>query len=181
MGNIDGITMIDGEKTTYESKIRRNKDRRLDVEGQVPRKQKGKNVDLVGRDTRSQKDWFIVESMATWDEMSSKYLTEASVTLFKELHMLATSRILEANSEQFVEIARFFAVYSGGPGFKTFQLRPTKNSPYIFLHQAHTSHVLPSEPLAWIPQIKGIAHLLRVRASTCGNISFFQEEQRTGH
>jgi len=77
--------MIDGEKTTYESKIRRNKDRRLDVEGLVPRKQKGKNVDMVGRDTRNQKDWFIVESMATWDELSSKFLNEASVTLIKEL------------------------------------------------------------------------------------------------
>ncbi|KAG0048106.1 hypothetical protein BGZ83_006900 [Gryganskiella cystojenkinii] len=48
LGNVDGITMIDGENTTYESKNRRNKSRRLDVEGQVHRKRKGKNVSMVG-------------------------------------------------------------------------------------------------------------------------------------
>ncbi|KAG0247914.1 hypothetical protein BG011_000733 [Mortierella polycephala] len=174
LGNVDGITMIDGEKTTYESRSRRNKDRRLDVEGQVPRKQKGKNVDMVGRDTRNRKDWFIVESMAVWDEFSTKFLHETDVVLFKELHLLASSRIQEAKREDFVENARFFAVYSGGPGFETFQLRPTKKSPYIFLHQAHVSHILPSAPQSWTRQIQGIAHLLRVKAVVAGTIQHYQ-------
>ncbi|KAF9177515.1 hypothetical protein BGZ50_008685 [Haplosporangium sp. Z 11] len=174
LGNVDGITMIDGEKTTYESRNRRNKDRRLDVEGQVPRKQKGKNVDMVGRDTRNQKDWFIVESMAVWDEFSTKFLHETSVVLFKELHLLASSRVQEAKRKDFVENARFFAVYSGGPGFETFQLRPTKKSPYIFLHQAHVSHILPSASQTWTRQIQGIAHLLRVRAAVAGTIQHYQ-------
>jgi len=72
--------IIDGEKATYESKNRRNRVRRLDVEGLVPRKQKGKNVDMVGRDTRSQKEWFIVEyghlgwalyEVSEWNQLDS--------------------------------------------------------------------------------------------------------------
>ncbi|KAI7815748.1 hypothetical protein BC939DRAFT_92300 [Gamsiella multidivaricata] len=166
--------MIDGEKATYESKNRRNKGRRLDVEGQAPRKRKGKNVDMVGRDIRDQKDWFIVESMPVWDELSTKFLHETSVVLFKELHLLASGRTQDIKLENFVESARFFAVYSGGPGFKTFQLRPTKKSPYIFLHQAHRSHILPSAPQQWTRQIQGIAHLLRVRAAMAGTIQHYQ-------
>jgi hypothetical protein len=69
---------MDGVKTN-ESKSCRNKGRRLDVKGQVPRNQKGKNVDMVGRDVRDQKDWFIIESMAIWDEFSTKFLQETGV------------------------------------------------------------------------------------------------------
>ncbi|KAG9064397.1 hypothetical protein KI688_003585 [Linnemannia hyalina] len=94
LGNVNGITMIDGEKTTYESRNRRNKYRRLDVEGQ--------------------KDWFIVESMAVWDEFSTKFLHETSVVLFKELHLLASSRVQEAKRKDFVENARFFAAMVAG-------------------------------------------------------------------
>ncbi|KAG0065314.1 hypothetical protein BGZ92_005590 [Podila epicladia] len=112
LGNVDGITMIDGEKTTYESKNRMNKGRRLDVEGQAQRKRKGKNVDMVGRDTRDQKDWFIIESMAVWDEFSTKFLHETSVVLFKELHLLASGRTQEVKPEDFVKSARFFAQWT---------------------------------------------------------------------
>ncbi|KAG0079044.1 hypothetical protein BGZ93_003301, partial [Podila epicladia] len=181
LGNVDGITMIDGEKTTYESKNRMNKGRRLDVEGQAQRKRKGKNVDMVGRDTRDQKDWFIIESMAVWDEFSTKFLHETSVVLFKELHLLASGRTQEVKPEDFVKSARFFAVYSGGPGFKIFQLRPTMKSPYIFLHQAHKSFVLLSAPQQWTRQIQGIAHLLRVRAAVAGTIQHYQRCLTTMH
>ncbi|KAF9168027.1 hypothetical protein BGX21_010900 [Mortierella sp. AD011] len=173
LGNVNGITMIDGEKATFESKNRRNKGRRLDVEGSTPRKRKGKNVDIVGRDTRDKKDWFIVESMPGWDEHSTKFLRETSVVLFKELHLLASIRTQEVKQDDFVKNARFFAVYSGGPGFKTFQLRPTVKSPYIFLHQAHTTYILPSSPQTWTRQIQGIAHLLRIRAAMTETIQHY--------
>ncbi|KAF8921699.1 hypothetical protein BGZ58_003994 [Dissophora ornata] len=82
-------------------------------------------------------------------------------------------RIEEVKSENFVNNVRFFAVYSGGR-VKTFQLRPTKKSPYIFLHQAHVSEVLPSALQTWIRQIQRIAHLLRVRALMTETVLHYQ-------
>ncbi|KAF8952707.1 hypothetical protein BGZ46_003394, partial [Entomortierella lignicola] len=45
-----------------------------------------------------------------------EFLRETGVILFEELHLLASCRIEEVRQEDFVDSARLFAVYSGGPG-----------------------------------------------------------------
>ncbi|KAF9994470.1 hypothetical protein BGZ79_000781 [Entomortierella chlamydospora] len=107
--DIDGITMVDGEKHGLESTKRNGKNRRLDIEGSSPRKPGGKKLDLVARDTTNNRDWFIVESMKDWDETSTKFLHETSITLFKQLHLIASHRIQEARSSSFKNNARCVA------------------------------------------------------------------------
>ncbi|KAF9085577.1 hypothetical protein BGX27_003428 [Mortierella sp. AM989] len=66
LADVDGLTMIDGEKAGLESGKRRNMGRKVDTESPAPRKQAGRKVDLVARDTVNSRDWFIhfiVESL----------------------------------------------------------------------------------------------------------------------
>lgn len=87
---------------------------KVDMEHSAPHKQTGRKLDLVARDTTDKRDWFMVESLKDWDEESTKCLRELDVTLFKDLHLIASHRLQEQSHVQFREEARFFSVYSGG-------------------------------------------------------------------
>ncbi|KAI1298996.1 hypothetical protein EDD11_006577 [Mortierella claussenii] len=163
LSDVDGLTMIDGEKTGLESGKRKNVGRKVDLEIPAPRKQIGRRLDLVARDTTNKRDWFIVESLKEWDEMSTKFLRELDVTLFKDLHLIASHRLQEQPSPHFRSQARFLAIYSGGRGFKTMEMRACPFSPYIMLIHLYDSHLLPSTTATWKPQIQGLTHLLQVR------------------
>ncbi|KAF8923354.1 hypothetical protein BGZ58_003045 [Dissophora ornata] len=119
LSDMDGLTMIDGEKAGLESGKRRNMGRKVDMETPTPRKQTGQKLDLVARDTTNKRDWFVVESLKEWDEVSTKFLHELDVTLFKDLHLIASHRLQEQPSPHFRSQARFFAIYSGGKPLST--------------------------------------------------------------
>ncbi|KAF9954074.1 hypothetical protein BGZ72_004936 [Mortierella alpina] len=51
LADVDGLTMIGGEKAGLESGKRRDMGRKVDTETPAPRKQAGRKVDLVARDT----------------------------------------------------------------------------------------------------------------------------------
>ncbi|KAF9196616.1 hypothetical protein BGZ50_009131 [Haplosporangium sp. Z 11] len=112
LSGVDGLTMIDGEKAGLESGKRRNMGRKIDMELSTPCKQTGRKLDLVAKHTTNKRDWFIVESLKEWDEMSTKYLRELDITLFKALHLVASHRLQEQSNGQFHNEARFFSVYS---------------------------------------------------------------------
>ncbi|KAG0013439.1 hypothetical protein BGZ82_002142 [Podila clonocystis] len=114
LSDVDGITMIDGEKAGLESGKRKNTGRKVDPEIPTARKKIGRKLDLVARDTTNKRDWLIVESLKEWDEVSTKYLRELDVSLFKDLHLIASHRLQELSSAQFRSEARFLSVYSGG-------------------------------------------------------------------
>jgi hypothetical protein len=114
LSDVDGLTMIDGEKPGLESGKRRNMGRKVDMETPPPRKQMGRRLDLVARDTTNKRDWFIVESLKEWDDVSTKFLHELDVELFKDLHLIASHRLQEQLSPHFRSQARFFSIYSGG-------------------------------------------------------------------
>ncbi|KAF9091343.1 hypothetical protein BGX27_002048 [Mortierella sp. AM989] len=105
--------MVDGDKRGAESTKRKGKDRRLDIEGSAPRKPGGKKIDIIARDTINERDWLCIECMKEWDETSTKFLRENGVLLFKELHLIASHRLREANSVIYKDNARFFSIYSG--------------------------------------------------------------------
>jgi hypothetical protein len=114
LADVDGLTMIDGEKAGLESGKRRNMGRKVDTESLAPRKLAGRKVDLVARDTINGRDWFIIESLKEWDEVSTKFLRELDVTLFKDLHLITSHRLQEQSHNRFRKQARFFSMYSGG-------------------------------------------------------------------
>ncbi|KAI7823521.1 hypothetical protein BC939DRAFT_158624 [Gamsiella multidivaricata] len=122
LSDVDGLTMIDGEKAGLESGKRRDIVRKVDVETPTPREQSGRTLDLVARDTTNKRDWFVVENLKEWDEMSTKFLREVDVTLFKDLHLIASHRLREQPSIHFRSQARFFAIYSGGKPFNAIGL-----------------------------------------------------------
>ncbi|KAF9201876.1 hypothetical protein BGZ59_002469, partial [Podila verticillata] len=163
--DVDGLTMIDGEKAGLESGKRKNMGRKVDVELSTPRKQTGRKLDLVARDTTNKRDWFIVESNKEWDEVSTKHLREIDMTLFKDLHLIASHRLQEQSSAQFRSEARFLSVYSGGRGFRTMEMRACPSSPYVMLVHLYDAHLLPSMATTWKLQAQGLAHLLQVKVS----------------
>ncbi|KAF9165746.1 hypothetical protein DFQ26_009428 [Actinomortierella ambigua] len=115
LADVNGVTMIDGEKQGYETSRRRNHDRHADMEGGVPRKQAGDKLDTLACDTTNKRDWMIVENCREWDESSTKYLQELEVKLFKNLHLIAAHRLEELKHRPgFADDARFFSIYSGG-------------------------------------------------------------------
>ncbi|KAF9159012.1 hypothetical protein DFQ26_007010 [Actinomortierella ambigua] len=174
LADVDGLTMIDGEKAGLESGKRRNMGRKVDTETPAPRKQAGRKVDLVARDTINSRDWFIIESLKEWDEVSTKFLRELDVTLFKDLHLIASHRLQEQPHARFRKQARFFSMYSGGRGFKTMEMRTCPFSSYIMLVHLYDSHILPSTTGTWKQQAQGLTHLLQVRACATATVKTYE-------
>ncbi|KAI8602239.1 hypothetical protein EDD21DRAFT_414180 [Dissophora ornata] len=181
LSDMDGLTMIDGEKAGLESGKRRNMGRKVDMETPTPRKQTGQKLDLVARDTTNKRDWFVVESLKEWDEVSTKFLHELDVTLFKDLHLIASHRLQEQPSPHFRSQARFFAIYSGGKplsttgrGFKTMEMRTCPFSAHIMLVNLYDSHLLPSTTATWRLQAQGLAHLLQVRSCATRTVEIYE-------
>ncbi|KAF9158065.1 hypothetical protein BGX21_003863 [Mortierella sp. AD011] len=175
LSDVDGITMVDGEKHGLESAKRKNKDRKIDLETPPTRKLTGKKLDLLARDTTDSRDWMVVESMGGWDEKSTKFLLEADVVLFKELHLIATHRTKEAKSSYFKDNARFISLYSGERGFKAYELRACVRSKYIMLLYSYPSFVLPSKEEGWKVQIRGLVHLLQIRMCLIKTIMLYNK------
>ncbi|KAF9947869.1 hypothetical protein BGZ65_008481 [Modicella reniformis] len=173
LSDVDGLTMIDGEKTGLESWKRKNMGRKVDMEAPPARKQSGPKLDLVARDTTNKRDWFVVESLKEWDEVSTEFLGEDGI-LIKELHLIASHRLQEQPSPQFRAQARFFAIYSGGRGFKTMEMRACPFSGYIMLVHLYDSHLLPSTAKPWKQQVQGLTHLLQVRDCVTRTVEMYE-------
>lgn len=114
LSDVDGITMVDGEKHGHESTKRNGQNRRLDQEGQNPRKPGGNKLDLAARDLVNQRDWLVGEAKKEWDELGTNFLREVGVKLFKHLHLVAEHRLQENGSMAFKNKSKFFAFFSGG-------------------------------------------------------------------
>ena len=112
--DVDGITMVDGEKHGHESTKRNGQNRRLDQEGQNLRKPGGNKLDLAARDLVNQRDWLVGEAKKEWDELGTNFLREVGVKLFKQLHLVAEHRLQENGTVAFKDKSRFFAFFSGG-------------------------------------------------------------------
>ncbi|ORZ27669.1 hypothetical protein BCR41DRAFT_392126 [Lobosporangium transversale] len=177
LSDVDGVTMIDGEKAGLESGKRKNMGRKVDMETSPPRKQSGRKLDLVARDTTNKRDWFVVESHKEWDEVSTKFLHELDVTLFKDLHLISSHRFQEQPSSHFRSQARFFAIYSGGRGFKTMEMRASPFSAYIMLVHLYSSYQLPPTATVWKLQSQGLAHLLQVRSCVKRTVEMYETEE----
>ncbi|KAG0002541.1 hypothetical protein BGZ80_005957, partial [Entomortierella chlamydospora] len=122
--------MDGGERHGYESTKRNGQSRRLDQEGLNPRKPGGKKLDLVAQDPVDKRDWLVGEAKKDWDELGTNFLRETGVSLFKQLHLIAEHRLQENGTVALRDMARFFAFYSGGRGFKAIELRSTQKSNY---------------------------------------------------
>ncbi|KAF9953643.1 hypothetical protein BGZ65_004541 [Modicella reniformis] len=176
LSDVDGLTMIDGEITGLESEKRRNMGRKVDMETPPSSKQSGRRLDLVARDTTNKRDWFVVESLEEWDEVSTTFLRELDVTLFRELHLIASHRLQEQPSSHFHNQACFFAVYSGGRGFKTMEMKACPFSDYIMLVHLYDSYLLPTTAARWRPQVQGLTHLLQVRDCVSRTVKMYQDD-----
>ncbi|KAF9112814.1 hypothetical protein BGX27_002742 [Mortierella sp. AM989] len=179
LSDVDGITMVDGDNHGYESTKRNGQARRLDQEGQNPRKPGGDKLDLVARDVVNQRDWVVVEAKKKWDELGTDFLLQIGVKLYKQLHLVAGHRLEEVGTVAFMKKARFFAFFSGGRGFKAIELQATEKSSYIKLFHAHPSFVLPSDPGNWKGQLHGLVHLLRIKKCVVETIQLYNQHFRT--
>ena len=74
---------------------------KVDTETPASRKQAGRKMDLVARGTINSRDRLIVESLKGRDEVSTKFLRELDVTLFQDLHLIASHRLEEQYHAQF--------------------------------------------------------------------------------
>ncbi|KAF9578614.1 hypothetical protein BGW38_005497, partial [Lunasporangiospora selenospora] len=171
--DVDGLTMIDDAKVILESGKRKNMRRKVDMGLTTSRKQTGRKLDLVARDTTNMRDWFIVENIKDWDEMSTNYLRELDMALFKDLHFIARRRLQDQYFVKFRSKARFFSVFSGGRGFKTVEMRAVPFSPYIMLVHLYYSFLLPTSVTTWKPQMQGLVHLLQVRNCVAETIKLY--------
>ncbi|KFH70216.1 hypothetical protein MVEG_03067 [Podila verticillata NRRL 6337] len=185
LNGIDGITMLDGEKFSLESTQLRNKNRRLDVEvktqaeKKATRKAAGNKLDLIARDTLNHRDWCVGEAKKDWDELSTEHLKHTAVDLFKKLRLISIYRCKERGTN-FRNEARFFSFFSGGNGFKAFQLRSSPKSAYVTLFHEYPPHVLPAEAGDWVDQFLGLWFLLRVKIAATQTIQLFnQRPQRS--
>ncbi|KAI1313011.1 hypothetical protein EDD11_002789 [Mortierella claussenii] len=183
LNGVDGITMLDGEKFGLESTQHRNKSRRLDVEVKIitekkaTRKAAGSKLDLIARDTLNHRDWCVGEAKKDWDELSTEHLKHTAVDLFKKLHLISIYRCKERGAD-FRKQARFFSFFSGGNGFKAFQLRSSPKSAYISLFHEYPPHVLPTEAGDWVDQFLGLWFLLRVKIAATETIQLFNQRSQ---
>lgn len=114
LADLDNMYMIDGEKMGLESSRRKNDGRQWTPDTKPRRKRIGRKLDLIARDVVELKDWFLVERMKDWDEVSNKFLKESSCDLVRETHTIMANRMQDTMNVGFKDEARFFGVYSGG-------------------------------------------------------------------
>ncbi|KAG0188176.1 hypothetical protein DFQ28_005297 [Apophysomyces sp. BC1034] len=113
------ILMLDGETAWIKPTKRRHKSRKADA-AETP----SRRCVRLSRNFVNKKDRFTVESMRTWDEQATKFLKEADVDLFRELHTIMMHRIQEVDSEEFNRNAHFFSIYTEDKGLRTIELKP---------------------------------------------------------
>ncbi|KAF9155782.1 hypothetical protein BGX20_004373 [Mortierella sp. AD010] len=183
LNGIDGITMLDGEKFGLESTQYKNKNRRLDLEvmtnteKKTMRKAAGSKLDLIARDTLNHRDWCVGEAKKDWDELSTEHLKHTAVDLFKKLRLISIYRCKERGAD-FKKEAQFFSFFSGGNGFKAFQLRSSPESAHISLFHEYPPHVLPTEAGDWVDQFLGLWFLLRVKIAATRTIQLFNQRSQ---
>lgn len=59
-------------------------------------------------------DWFLMDSMKDWDEVSNKFLNESGCDLVRETRTIMAIRLQEIMTIGFKKETRFFGVYTGG-------------------------------------------------------------------
>ncbi|KAF9184619.1 hypothetical protein BGZ50_003573 [Haplosporangium sp. Z 11] len=161
------IFMVDGEKTAYSSSRRRNKNRSHDE-----RKRFGRRFDLIARDLKAKIDWLYVESMKVWNEQERKYIVETSEDLFRETVSMIHDRITEARDpKHFIQDARFFAIYTGGRAFKSYQIRP--RSHYMKVMKAHPTFQLSTRANNLRTSAQGLAHIIQIRAALLNTVRLY--------
>ncbi|KAF9157213.1 hypothetical protein DFQ26_009028 [Actinomortierella ambigua] len=156
LGGVKGLMMIDGGKAE-------------------PREHARWNVDLVARDTTTDRDWLIVESLKKSDESSTEFPREDDVAPFKNLHFIASQRLQERPHARFRKEARFFSIYSGDLDFKTLEMRACPFSSRIMLFREYDWHELPATPRTWRRHVQGLAHLLQVRSCVTATVKMYDE------
>lgn len=95
LSDVDGITMVDGEKHGHESTKHSGQNRRLDQEVQKSRKPGGNKLDLAARDLVNQKGLIDRRSQEGMGRAGDALLWEVGVKLFKQLHLVAEHRLQE--------------------------------------------------------------------------------------
>ncbi|KAF9197595.1 hypothetical protein BGZ49_001891 [Haplosporangium sp. Z 27] len=171
--------MIDGEKTGLESSKRKNHGRQWKQDSPISRKKMGKRFDLIGRDVVDKKDWFLVERMKNWDELSSKFLKESGCDLFRETYTIMKHRSQDSTNLTFKDTARFFGVYTGDRGFKSFEIRPAGEGTYISLFKEFPVYGLPTQAIDMKPHVQGIVHLLQIRKCLIETINLHHRTEPT--
>ncbi|KAF9931528.1 hypothetical protein BGZ65_004864, partial [Modicella reniformis] len=174
LGDQDNVYMIDGEKTGLDSSKRKNQGRQLNPDTSIPRKRMGRKLDLIARDVLDKKDWMIVERMRSWDEKSTKFLKESGCDLFRETHTIMTHRLQDTANRHFKDDARFFGVYTGDRGFRSFELRPARVESYVSLYREHPVYELPTSVTDMKAHVQGIVHLLQLRECMIDTIASYR-------
>jgi hypothetical protein len=189
LNDVEGIFMVDGEKSGIDSTRRRNMDRQHNPDG-TSRKKTGKKLDLICRDEIQKQDWMVVERMRTWDTKSTKYLKEVEHVVIRETATITQNRISDAPSA-FRDSCRFSVGYAGGElsllfrviwivgyialstdylnpyylgrGFTTIQMRPVNRESYVLLMQRSPLYVLPAEIGDLRSQFRGLVRIIQTR------------------
>ncbi|KAF9896864.1 hypothetical protein BX616_006620 [Lobosporangium transversale] len=175
--DVSEIIMIDGEKAGLESKIRRNKSRRTESDAST-RRRIGRKLDLVARNYLRKEDWFIVQFMNEWNPKAPKFLVEANVHLFRELHNIMVHRLQQAKNDDFQTRARFFSIYAGDRGFRTLELRAAGSRTYVALCKIHKCYSLPPFYDNLSKQFQSLTHILQLRACASETIYLYQQVLR---
>ncbi|KAF9904781.1 hypothetical protein EC991_002351, partial [Linnemannia zychae] len=162
LDDVTGVLMVDGEKAGIESSLRRNKSRKSEGDA-TSRRRTGRKLDLVARNLIRKEDWFIVESMHVWDQTSPKFLVEANVDLFREIHTIMVHRLQQAKNDEFQKNARFFSLYAGDRGFRTLEIRAMGARSYVAVCKVHQSYSLPSTLGNLVLQFQSLVHILQIR------------------
>ncbi|KAG0358249.1 hypothetical protein BGZ54_010505 [Gamsiella multidivaricata] len=88
--------------------------------------------------------------------------------------MIAMHRNHEARNAAFSSQARFFSLYAGDRGFRTFELCPAGPESYVTLFKAYPSYKLPETMKGLVPQFQSLTHLLQVRMCMLATIRLYQ-------
>ncbi|KAF9119394.1 hypothetical protein BGX30_003868, partial [Mortierella sp. GBA39] len=180
LDDVTGIMMVDGEKAGIESMLRRNKSRKTEGDA-TSRRRIGRKLDLVARNFIRKEDWFIVESMRTWDQTSPKFLVEANVDLFREMHTIMVHRLQQAKNDEFQRSARFFGLYAGDRGFRTLEIRAAGARSYVAVCKVHQSYSLPSTLGNLILQFQSLTHILQIRACVVETMNTYEQTFEPDH
>ncbi|KAF9412656.1 hypothetical protein BGZ94_000969 [Podila epigama] len=170
----DNMFMLDGEKMGIDSSKRRNQLRQHTTDSKT-RKLVGRKLDLIARDMQEKMDWLVVERMNKWDETSNKFLKESNCDLFRETHTIMSARLKDTKNSRFKDKARFFGIYTGDRGFRSFELRPAGVGSYISIYKEFPVYDLPASASDMRGHIQGVAHLLQLRMAMVNTIEAYHE------
>ncbi|KAF9947431.1 hypothetical protein BGZ65_008814, partial [Modicella reniformis] len=115
LSDVIGISMVDGEKASFEEAKHLNEHRKVDTDGKPRRLLTGGKLDLRARQFSRKMDWVVIESPKTWAQKSTKWLFEFDVKIVKHVHLIVQHRLQEVPTAKFRNEARFFCIYAIHP------------------------------------------------------------------